>query len=196
MANKTLFDYRKAVQAVNYFARKYPETRINKMKVLKLLWAADRYHLRSYGRTVLEDNYVGMKYGPVASTTRDILEKNSYLSEEVSYMSRYLKEEGNDVSSIAEVDEKEFSKTDKEALDFAFVKFGGLDQFGLAELTHDYPEWERFGSELISGEVKVVALDYIDFFKDPTKRKDDFEVDPTLLEQSKEIYIEGVGVGA
>src|ERR1700683_762715 len=47
---------RKATQALNYFAclsaSGAPFAEINKMKALKLLFFADRYHLRKYGRPV------------------------------------------------------------------------------------------------------------------------------------------------
>ncbi|GAI80273.1 unnamed protein product, partial [marine sediment metagenome] len=38
----------------------------------------------------------------------------------------------------------ELSKSDKDALDFAVEHFGSFDQFQLAEITHDYPEWKKF----------------------------------------------------
>lgn len=50
------FSHRKATQALNFFARKAPGHSINKMKALKLVYFADRYHLRKYGRPVVGDN--------------------------------------------------------------------------------------------------------------------------------------------
>ena len=58
------FDYRKATQALNYFAGQEGD-QINKMKVLKLLYFVDRYHIRKYGRLVTNDNYLAMQHGPV-----------------------------------------------------------------------------------------------------------------------------------
>ena len=103
------FDYRKAIQAINLLVRKYPELRLNKMKALKLLWAADRYHLRKYGRPIVGDTYVAMGYGPVPSTTKDILEKNSYLQDEVEYSERFLRTKKHELESIREEDLDIFS---------------------------------------------------------------------------------------
>ena len=45
-----------------------------KMKALKLVYIADRYHLRKYGRLITNDTYFAMNYGPVPSGTKDIAE--------------------------------------------------------------------------------------------------------------------------
>src|SRR5882724_2767190 len=68
------FSHRKATQALNFFARK-AGGRINKMKALKLVYFADRYHLRKYGRPVVGDEYLAMNYGPVASGTKDLAKR-------------------------------------------------------------------------------------------------------------------------
>ena len=72
------FDYRKSTQVLNFFANKQGG-QINKMKALKLIFLADRYHIRKYGRLITNDVYVAMKHGPVPSTTKDISEYNDYL---------------------------------------------------------------------------------------------------------------------
>lgn len=190
------FDYRKSIQAINYFVRKFPDVRLNKMKALKLLWAADRFHLRKYGRPIAEDTYVAMKYGPVPSATRDILENNSYLQTEVNYSGKYLVTDGYDLRSVSDPDLSVFSETDKEALDFAFANFGNLDIWPFCELTHDYPEWEKFKKELLSEEKLVVLMDYLDFFDNPNKKQDSFSLDAAIVKQSKAIYEENSRVKA
>lgn len=48
-------DTRKIVQALNYIACSQVGGVANCMKAYKLLWLADIYHLRQYGRTVSGD---------------------------------------------------------------------------------------------------------------------------------------------
>ena len=62
LLNDLFFDYKKATQALNFFALKEGGT-INKMKALKLIYFADRYNLRKYGRPVRNDDYWAMGYG-------------------------------------------------------------------------------------------------------------------------------------
>ena len=49
-------DTRKIIQALAYIAYHQPGHKVNSMKAYKLLWLADRYHLRQYGRTITGDN--------------------------------------------------------------------------------------------------------------------------------------------
>src|SRR5438105_15508174 len=85
------FSHRKATQALNFFARQEGGS-INKMKALKLVYFADRYHLRRFGRPVVGDEYHAMNYGPVASGTKDLAEMTDFLGEvEASYGKIYLR---------------------------------------------------------------------------------------------------------
>jgi uncharacterized phage-associated protein len=162
------FDHKKATQTLNFFASK-AGGKINKMKALKLIFLADRYHLRKYGRLVTDDCYVAMEYGPVPSTVRNIAEADKYLSKTFKkYASRYIKriESGRRIESHEPVDESYFSDSDVEALNFAWNNFGHLDEWGISDFTHNYPEWERHESSILSGS-KVEDIILEDFFKDP-----------------------------
>lgn len=53
------FDYRKTTQALNFFAVKNGG-HINKMRSIKLIYFADRFHLRKYGRPITNDEYFAM----------------------------------------------------------------------------------------------------------------------------------------
>lgn len=51
-------------QAVAYIASKLPE-RGNMYKVLKVMYFADKEHLRRYGRMIFGDRYIALRHGPV-----------------------------------------------------------------------------------------------------------------------------------
>lgn len=110
------------------------------MKAIKLIYFADRYHLRKYGRPVTNDEYVAMAYGPVGSKTKDIAENTSFLDIiESEYNKQYIEKQGiYDVQSVHDVDMNVFSDSDIEAMEFAVKYFGHLDQFQLAEVSHAY----------------------------------------------------------
>jgi uncharacterized phage-associated protein len=163
------FSHRKATQALNFFARKAGGN-VNKMKALKLVYFADRYHLRKYGRPVVGDEYVAMNYGPVASGTKDLAEMSDFLGEEEArYAKKFIEpsESGRMYRSISDVDEKVFSESDREALAFAWSRFGRVDKFELSKLTHRYPDWKRHEAALQSKVVTRVPMNYRDFLKDP-----------------------------
>jgi uncharacterized phage-associated protein len=160
------FAHRKATQALNFFARK-AGGQINKMKALKLVFFADRYHLRQYGRPITNDEYLAMEYGPVPSGCKDLAEMSDFLDpHERSYAGRFLRRTGqHDFASSAEVEALVFSKTDLEALEFAWRHFGPLDQFRLAEITHEYPEWKRHEAALQSPDVSRIGMSYRHFLE-------------------------------
>lgn len=162
------FSYRKTTQALNYLARQ-AGGRINKMKALKLVYFADRYHLRKYGRPITNDEYFAMNFGPVASATKDLAEGSDFRPDvEKAYASQYLDPVSRfEYSSLAAVEEKVFSQSDLEALAFAWNEFSALDQFQLADLTHLYPEWKRHEAALSGGVNSRIRMHYEDFLADP-----------------------------
>jgi uncharacterized phage-associated protein len=161
------FDHRKATQVLNFFGRK-AGGQINKMKALKLVFFADRWHLRQHGRPITNDEYLAMEYGPVPSGCKDLAEMSDFLDLHArSYAERFLERTGQyDYASICDVGREVFSKSDLEALESTWQHFGGFDQFRLAEITHQYPEWKRHQAALQSPEVSRIGMSYRHFLED------------------------------
>ena len=160
------FDYLKATQALDYFATR-AGGKINKMKVLKLVYFADRFHLRKYGRLVTNDEYLAMTHGPVPSITKDIAESNDYLDETIrSYSQDFIEPIDNWTLRVAnKLDESVLSDSDMEALSFAWDTFGHLNQYELRDVTHDYPEWLKLRDNL--AHESCLPMDLLDFLDDP-----------------------------
>ncbi len=187
------FDYKKATQAINYLTKK-EGGQIDKLKLIKLVYLADRYHLRRYGRPMVNDAYFAMPLGPVGSSVKDIAEFSGFLDgSELTYAVTYLGRGGveNTVVSIADVDTGVFSKSEIEALDFAYNEFGGQSAPSLVNITHRYPEWDKFKSALQSKETTREPMSYTDFFKNPINGTEDkFVLSSDILAASKELFDE------
>jgi uncharacterized phage-associated protein len=162
------FSYKKATQALNYFARQ-SGGRINKMKALKLLFFADRFHLRKYGRPITNDEYFAMNYGPVPSGGKDLVEGSDFRPNvEKAYAGQFLNADNRyEFSSVNEVETLVFSRTDQESLEYVWSHFGPHDEFKLAELTHEYPEWKRHEAAISGGSSSRVKMSFSDFLDDP-----------------------------
>lgn len=186
-------DYRKAVQAINFFAQK-EHGKINKMKAIKLIYLADRFHLRKYGRPVTNDFYIAMKFGPVGSKVKDLAELSFVLpEEEKNYAEKYIVTNGYNTESRTVIDEDVFSKTDLEALEFAYKNFGKHDKFKLAEITHDFPEWAKFNEQFKNRTTASEIMDYNDFFDDLENENNKFfSALSEDLASSKEIFNENL----
>lgn len=183
--------YKKATQALNFLARK-KNGKINKMKAMKLIYFADRLHLRKYGRPIVGDIYWAMKLGPVGSRTKNIAELSDIPEEIFLYAKKYIQpadDKKQTFISLKPEDLSIFSKTDIECLESAYDKFSDKDQFELAEVTHQYPEWAKHKKELDSGK-KRVKMDYNDFFKNSSKDDDFFAENKSDLSFAKESFIE------
>jgi uncharacterized phage-associated protein len=162
------FSHRKTTQALNFFARQ-AGGELNKLKALKLVYFADRYHLRRFGRPITGDEYLAMPYGPVASSAKDLAEMGDFLSDdERTYGAQYLaRVDHHTYRSTADVAEKTLSESDRLALAWAWDKFGHMDRYALADFTHLYPEWKRHESALIGKRETRVPMCYRDFLEDP-----------------------------
>lgn len=187
------FDYKKATQTINYLAKE-EGGQIDKLKLIKLVYLADRYHLRRYGRPMINDTYFAMQLGPVGSSVKDIAEFSDFLDyEELKYASKYLARGGQDntVVSRLDVDMDIFSKSEVEALAFAYKEFGKYPAPVLVNIVHRYPEWHKFESALQSKETSREHMSYSDFFKDPSDaEKDQFALSSGILSASQELYEE------
>ncbi len=194
---------KKSTQALNYFARK-KDGKINKMKAIKLIYFADKYHLRKYGRPIIGDIYWAMKLGPVGSNLLNTanLAKNNLEKDCLTYARNFLQHPKNDLKmqtiiSRKEIDLDVFSQTDIEAFEAVFKEFGDKDQFELADIiSHAYPEWAKHEKEIKGGE-KRVRMNYLDFFLNPKSDKSSiFDVSEEHLNLAKSIYLENKEVEA
>lgn len=182
--------YKKATQALNFFALK-KDGKINKMKAIKLIYLADRLHLRKYGRPIMGDMYWAMKLGPVGSRTKRVAELD--MPEEIlSYSKKYIQpcdDKKQSFISLKPADLDLFSKTDMECLESVYKMFGDKDQFELADLTHQYPEWKKHERGLKTGK-KRILMNYKDFFAEAEKGDSFFAQKKPDLAIAKESFEE------
>ncbi len=186
------FDHEKATQALNLLAM-FSGSKINKMKAIKLIWLSDRYHLRKYGRPIVNDIYIAMEYGPVASSVKDIANLSDFLSEnEGDYARSFIAKKGKyEIESIKDPDFDVFSKTELDVLKLIYKHFSEQNQFELADYSHYYPEWKKHKDALETS--SRVTMNYQDFFENPTDMKDKiFEETPEALEVAKAEFEENV----
>jgi uncharacterized phage-associated protein len=191
MINQIETSYKKATQALNFFARK-KNGKINKMKAIKLIFLADRLHLRKYGRPIVGDVYWAMKLGPVGEQVKNIADLSSIPKGVLLYAKKYIKplnDKKQDIISLKRENLKVFSKTDIECMEKVHKTFSNKDQFELADITHKYPEWIKYKKDLNAGH-KRVRMDYDDFFIDSSDRDDLFAQKKSDLTLAKDVFDE------
>ena len=182
-------DFRKIVQMINFFAAKNPEHGISKLHVLKLIFLADRYHMRQYGTMISNDVYWAMKYGPVPSCAKNIAEMSPRNAPEIlDYASRFLTvPAANVIKSVTPVDFDQLGRTEQEALKFAFSIF--MTENDIIDVTHQLPEWKHHEKRLLNGATRV-KMDLLDFFTPILGKDYGGNVSVQRLNLAKEIFIE------
>jgi uncharacterized phage-associated protein len=189
------FKYKKSIQLLNFFAQK-ENKEIKIVKAIKLIWLSDRLHIRKYGRSILNDTYYAMKYGPVPSNTYNIIKddiKDDLKVEIESYRNHFLNitENKHRYSSISHVDENVFSVTDLEIADTIYQEFGKIEAFDLSEESHKYPEWKRFEDDLKNTAKKSFLMTYEDFFLDANELNNSvFTAAQDVVMLAKDLYTE------
>ena len=194
-----MFKYKKAVQVLNFFARKAAEEKISlyKTDALKLIYFADKKHLRESLRTITGDNYTAKQMGPVARDACDLIEAQANNTEQESETIRYAnefintekkwwsrgKEKGMLITSKKEVDRKIFSESDIDALEFIW---NALKKHlpNLWKETHKYPEGKKAEGGKPWTEIKEEEL-FSSIENDPLGNQT-----PEEIKTAKELYQE------
>ncbi|OPZ89871.1 MAG: hypothetical protein BWY74_02544 [Firmicutes bacterium ADurb.Bin419] len=109
---------------------------------------------------ITNDNYYAIIKGPVPSATQDITE----LRDEFKFAKEYINPNPDlkSIVSVKSVDIDAFSKSDIEALEFIWDKFGKLNNQQLIKLTHAFHEWKIHEDEL--KDAKRSNMEIEDFF--------------------------------
>ena len=183
---------KKIIQALTYLANKEKEKVMDNMKAYKLLWLADRLHLRQTGRTITGDTYYAMPHGIVPSDAKCILEgTKTKLLNPKGYSSKYIVGmDGHQFRALSDADLKMFSDSDQDALDRVYSLYGHLDGIKLSEMSHKYPEWIFYRDLLEDKEQKNSYKIDLDHFFEDGPRSELFNESKELLELTQEMYHE------
>jgi uncharacterized phage-associated protein len=114
--------------------------KMHHLKLMKLLYIAEREALIRWRRPIIFDRYVSMPHGPVLSLTLNILSGDietggpwvQNISSPAQYEVELLKDPGTDSLSQAEV----------ELIQEVYRKYGHMNRFALRDLTHEFQEWQ------------------------------------------------------
>jgi uncharacterized phage-associated protein len=111
------------------------------MKLIKLLYLADRRALLSWGRPITFDWYVSMPHGPVLSFTLDKINEEAP-PDGSSYWHRYISERrGHEVTLLGDAPDDQLSPAEEAMLAAVYQEKGHLSPWELRDFSHTLPEW-------------------------------------------------------
>jgi len=141
------FNIEKTVEAVGYLLQLHGIGKSVKfLKIIKLLYLADRKALEEWERPITNDVYVSMPMGQVLSTTYNLIKGE--LSDDAwdEYIERNSK---NNIKLKKQIKLKKLSPAEVELLEKIFAEYGNYSAFDLAELTHKLPEYVNPGNSSV-----------------------------------------------
>jgi uncharacterized phage-associated protein len=138
------FNIRKAAQVAAFFAKNSGGS-INVLKLVKLMYLADREFMKRFDLPMLWDRLVSMPHGPVNSETYSFIDGQFTDAEN---WDAFISDRNNHNVGLAnpatkDEDLDELSEADFEVLAATWATFGYMEPWQIRNYTHDHcPEWE------------------------------------------------------
>lgn len=136
---KFRFDFLKSLQASAVLLG-LDSDRMGYVRLLKLLYIADREWLAETGRTITGNDAVAMKNGPVLSHVHDLIKGVGPRSNE---WSDYIQKADYSVELRQDPGRGKLSKGEIEKLTEVAERYRAIDDWELSEHTHEFPEWQN-----------------------------------------------------
>ena len=131
-------DVEKAIQAVGVLLR-HEGKHVSRLRLLKLLYIADRISLEKTGSPILGSKLVAMKNGPLHSDVLDLINGNHL--EEPAW-SRHFRNVGRDIVLEDEPDVGKLSRFEIQLLNQVVEERINLSDWDVADETHGFAEWQ------------------------------------------------------
>lgn len=141
-----MFNERKVAQMAAYLLKRRGGT-MSHLKLIKLLYLADREALNSYGASISGDSFFSLPNGPVLSRTLNLMA--GVIESETQGWETWISDRAEHQVSLRqdfELNDLDYlSRADIDILDSVWQQFGAMNRWQLVEYTHsgNCPEWEN-----------------------------------------------------
>jgi uncharacterized phage-associated protein len=116
--------------------------RMNYMKLIKLLYLADRTALLRWGRPISFARPISMKHGPVLSEVLDLINEGSPPGQASAWSNAISDPSEYEVRLNGDCPADDLSDLEESVLDAVFREYGHYDPWSLVDILHrTLPEW-------------------------------------------------------
>jgi uncharacterized phage-associated protein len=136
------FNILKAIEAAGVLLREEPSRRMSRIRLLKLLYIADRESLQKTGRPITGDRVVSMQLGPVLSELYDCIKGTAC---HLQTWERFFRSEGHEVEMLEPPPTDDLCRYEIETLQHVFSQWRDKDEWEIVKATHAFPEWRDPG---------------------------------------------------
>ncbi len=135
------FNYKKTIQAIATLLHQAGPSRAdNYMRLIKLLYIADRESLKETGRPITGDRIVAMEQGPVLSRVLNLIKDQDVRSYE---WNKFIAKENYNIHLIDEPGNDELCPYEIQKLQDIWERYHLKDEWDMVKETHTFPEWEK-----------------------------------------------------
>ena len=131
--------------------------RMSYLKLIKLLYLADREGLLRWGRPITTDRFVSMERGPVLSRLLDLVSDGDDPGAPCIWAKHIGAPANFEVELKSEAGRDELSDAEVGLLDEIFHEHGKKSRWELVDLTHKLPEWK----DPQGGAIPITARDIL-----------------------------------
>lgn len=157
-----MFREDKATALAHVFLR-HGEGSLNDLKLMKLMYLAERKSLGLFTATITGSRFHSMRFGPVLSDAYEVMKgavPASIWSETIRFQ-RYRDGATENTFEIkVPLEPSEYlSEAEIEIADEVWAEYGSRGKWNLVDLTHEFPEWDRRAEALnTSFELRLATI--------------------------------------
>ncbi len=149
------FNLRKAIQACGVIAER-EQKRLEFIRLLKLLYIAERETLREIGGPIVGERYIAMRNGPLHDYVYAMVKGESIHS---SQWNQYFERDGHYVRMIVDSGVEALSRFEVRKLHEVVDRYRNVDTWELVEMTHTFPEWQLAYPDPTENTSKQISAD-------------------------------------
>lgn len=135
---KTPNQIEKIKAVILYIMQSFSEG-VDYIKLFKILYFAQRDHLATYGKVIVDDSFRALKHGPVPAYTYkglQIAEGKPLEGDFKDFLTNFEVREKK-VYAMSKPDMDYISGADRRSLDASIEKYKDIDPYDLSDLSHD-----------------------------------------------------------
>jgi len=156
-----MFNEQKVAQMSAFFLNQSDGKKLSNLKLMTLLYIAERESVREFGYPMSEDKFLSMPHGPVLSMTLELM--NGNIESQPNGWEFWVSDKENHEMSlrnqfISLEDLDELSCAELELLQGVWNQFGTMDKWQISKWTHDNcVEWKNPHGSILPIEFQDIA---------------------------------------
>lgn len=177
----TPFSAEKTIQAAAVLLKTTDDSRMTRLRLIKLLYIADRESIQETGVPITGDQAYALPNGPVLTRTYDAIKGEGY---DTARWAQFLRPSGQDVVLAQDPGVPLLARFEVRKLQEVALRFESLDDWALVNHTHTFEEWRKHAPAEGGDGPRARAI--------PTR---DILVALGMEEQADELIAEGKALG-